>query len=117
MKGNTISNTEEITKETYQQTDANETQRFWAKIWQPKKKYSENAEWMNNITRELEGLDLGPKAEIPTDLLKMTLKKITNLKMQGHYGILGFWFKKLTSIQARQALEMNKLLQIAHVPE
>ena len=39
------------------------------------KKHNEKAEWINNITRVLEGLEVGPKAEIHTDLLKTTLKK------------------------------------------
>ena len=34
------------------------------------KKYNEN-----NITKELEGLEVGPKVEIHVDLLKTTLKK------------------------------------------
>ena len=37
--------------------------------------------------------------------------------MPGHDGIHGFWFKKFTSIHDRLALEMNKCLQTAHVPE
>ena len=54
---------------TYQQPDARETERFWTKIWQPKK-YNEKVEWINHITRELEGLEEGPKAEIHIDLLQ-----------------------------------------------
>ena len=80
------------------------------------KNHNEKAEWINNITREL-GLEEGPKAEIHTDLLKTTLKKISNWKTPGHDGIHGFWFKKFTSIHDRLALEMNKYLQRAHVPE
>ena len=34
------------------------------------------AEWINNIKRELEGLEEGPKAEIHIDLFKTTLKYI-----------------------------------------
>ena len=37
------------------------------------KKYNKKAEWINNMTRELEGLEEGPKAEIHTDLLKTAL--------------------------------------------
>ena len=61
--------------ETYQQPDVKETQRFWTKIWQPKK-HNEKAEWINNMTWEL-GLEEGPKAEIHIDLLKTT-QKISN---------------------------------------
>ena len=39
---------------TYQQPDARETERFWTKIWQPRK-HKEKAEWINNMTKELEG--------------------------------------------------------------
>ena len=38
------------------------------------KKHNEKAEWLNNMTRELEGLEEVPKAEIHIDLLKTTLK-------------------------------------------
>ena len=101
---------------TYQQPDARETERFWTKIWQPKK-HNENAEWINDLTRELEGLEEGPKMEIHIDLLRTTLKRISNWKAPGHDGIHGFWFKKFTSIHDRLALEMNRCLQDAQVPE
>ena len=101
---------------TYQQPDAKETQRFWTKIWQ-RKKHNEKAKWISHMARELEELEESPKAEIHTDLLKMTLKKVSNWKTPGHDGIHGFWFKKFTSIHDGLSLEMNKCLQIAHVPE
>ena len=44
-------------------------------------------------------------------------KKISNWKTPDNDGIHGFWFKKFTSIHHRLALEMNKCLQGAHVPE
>ena len=100
---------------TYQQPDAKETERFWTKIWQ--QKHNENAEWINNITRKLEGLEEGRKTEIHIDLLKTTRKRISNWKTSGHEGIHGFWFKKFTSIHDRVALEMNRCLQGAQVPD
>ena len=54
---------------TYQQLDAKETKQFWTKIWHPKK-YNEKAKWINDMTRELEGLKEGFKAEIHIELLK-----------------------------------------------
>ena len=59
---------------TYQQSDARETERFWTKIWQPKK-HNEKAEWINDMTRKLEGLEEGPKAGIHIELLKKDTKK------------------------------------------
>ena len=55
--------------------------------------------------------------ESHVDLLKTTLKRISNWKAPGHYGIHDFWFKKFTSIHGRLALEINRCLQDAHVPE
>ena len=100
---------------TYQQRDAKETERFWTKIWQPKK-HNENAVGINNITRELERLKEGPITEIHIDLLKTTLKRIPNWKTPGHGGIHGFWFKKSPSVHGILALEMNRCLQGAQVP-
>ena len=100
----------------YQQADAKETERFWTKIWQPKK-HNEKAEWINNMTRELKELKEGSKGEIHIELLKKTLKKISNWKTPGHDGIHGFWFKKFTSIHDRLALEINRCIQDAQVPD
>ena len=102
---------------TYQLPDAKETQRFWTKIWQQKKKHDKRDEWINDITRERERLEEGPKAEILIDLLKTTLKRIPNWKTPGHDGIHGFWFKKFSSIYDRLALEMNRCLQGAQISE
>ena len=101
---------------TYQQPDIKETEWFCTKIWQPKE-HNKNTEWINNITRELDGLEEGPKMEIHVDLLNTTLKRISKWKAPDHDGIHGFWFKKFTSIHGRLALEMNRCLQGAQVPE
>ena len=66
---------------TYQQPDTKKTEQFWTEIWQPKK-HNEKAEWINNITRELEGLEKDPKVEIHINLLKTTLKKYKTGKCQ-----------------------------------
>ena len=69
------------------------------------------------MTRELEGLEEGLKAEIHIKILKETLKKISNWKTPEHDGIHGFWFKKFTSIHDRLALEINRCQQDAQVPD
>ena len=67
--------------------------------------------------KKLDGLEEGPKTEIHIDLLKTTLKRLSNWKTPGHDGIHGFWFKKFTSIHCKLALEMNRCLQGTQVPE
>ena len=79
-------------------------------------KHNKKAEW----NAELEGLEEDLKAEIYKDLinlLKTTLIKISNWKTAGHDGIHSFWFKKFPSIPDRLALEMNRCLRGAHIPE
>ena len=68
--------------------------------------HNEKAEWINNMTRELEELKDGKKEEIHIDLHKMNLK-ISNWIRPGPDGIRDFWFKKITSIYDRLALEMK----------
>ena len=53
-------------------------------------KHNEKAEWINNITRQKDGLEEGSKTEIHIDLLKTTLKRISKWKALGHDGIHGF---------------------------
>ena len=65
----------------------------------------------------MKGLEEGPKTEIHFNLLKTTLKRISNWKTPGHDGIHGYWFKKFTSIHGRLALEMNRCQQGAQVSD
>ena len=51
---------------TCQQPNAREIKQFLTKIWQPREE-NEKVEWINNMTKDLKGLEEGPKAEIPTD--------------------------------------------------
>ena len=44
-------------------------------------------------------------------------KNISDWKKPGRDGIYGFWFKKFTPIHDRLALEMNRCLQDAEVPD
>ena len=45
------------------------------------------------------------------------IKRIPNFKTPSHDRIHGLWFKKFTSIHDRLALEMNRCLQGAQVPD
>ena len=47
---------------------------------------------MNNMKKELQGLEEDPEADLRLELLKATLKKVPNWKTPEHDGIHGFWF-------------------------
>ena len=81
------------------------------------KKYNKKAEWINNMTRDIRRTWRRPKGGNTHRFTQNDTNKISNWKTPGHDGIHGFWFKKFASIHDRLALEMNKCLQRAHVPE
>ena len=61
----------------------------------------------NNMTKELEELEEGSKAEIYLYLVKTTLKNISNWKTPVPDGIHVFWLKKFTSFHDRVALRRS----------
>ena len=85
----------------YQKPDARETERFLTKIWQPRQP-NKKAEWISNMTKELEELKEDSKVELHVNLLKTT-QKISNWRTPGHDGTHGFWFKKFTSIHFKNS--------------
>ena len=72
-------------RKTSQQPDAGETDQ----LPPPKKKHNEKAEWINNKTKVLEGLEEMPKAETHINLLKKTLK---NIKLENTKPWWNTWF-------------------------
>ena len=74
-----------------------EKQQFCCKIWQSRE-HNKKAELINNIAKELKGLEEGSKVKMHINLLRKRLKKISNWKAPGYDGIHGFWFKEFTII-------------------
>ena len=70
------------------QVDGKETEQFLTKILQPKEQ-NKKTNRISNITRELEGFEEGPEAEIYIDLVKTTLK---NTRMEN---ALPWWNTKI----------------------
>ena len=110
MKENSINNWVEMTIKHTNNRMQEKPNNFGLKYGNQKK----NIRKRLNMTWELE-LEEGPKAEIHIDLLKMTLK---NIKMENVRPWWNTWFLvQETSIHDKLALEMNKGLRRAHVPE
>ena len=79
------------------------------------KNITKKAKWINNMTRELEGLE-AQKRKYTSIYSKIYTRKFSNWKTPRHDGIHSFLFKKFTSIHDRLALEMNKCIQRTPVP-
>ena len=74
---------------TNRQLDAKEIKQFWSKIWE-QKEHNKKAEWINNMKKELQGAEEGPKPDIYLESLGVTRKKVLNWKILGHDGIHRF---------------------------
>ena len=79
-KENSINNLEEMTLKHTNNQMQKKPNDFRLKYGS--QKHNEKAEWINNMARELEGLEEGPKVEIHINLLKTTLKKYQTGKHQ-----------------------------------
>ena len=60
------------------QPDAKEAKQLWSKIWEQNKK----ADWVNNMKKELHGLEEGSETDILLELLRATHKKYHSGKLQ-----------------------------------
>ena len=93
------------------QPDAKE-KKNWSKIWE-QKEYNRKAEWINNMKKELQGLEEG----VHLVLLRVTLKKYRIGKFQAMMAYMDSGFKKITFIHERQALQMSRCLEQINIPK
>ena len=93
-----------------------EAEQFWSKIWRPKE-HNKVAEWISNMAKDLKGLKEGPKAEIHIYLLRTTLKKYQIGKRLAMMEYMDSDSRNSLPFMTDLALEMNRCLQKAYVPE
>ena len=100
---------------THQQADARKRNNFVVKYGNQEniaKKLNRKAAWVKGYRFRRR-----TKSENTHRFTQNNTKKISNWKTSSHDGIHGCLFKKSTSIHDRLALEMNRCLQEADVPE
>ena len=73
----------------------------------------QKAELINNMRKELQGLDEKAKAKIHLDSLKATLKNVPDWKTP----VQGYWFKMFSSIHNEQTMEMYRFLDEKDIPD
>ena len=66
-------------------TDTNEVKLFWSKIWEWKE-HNRKAKWINNMEKELHGLEEGLVDNTP-GIAQNNTQKVPNSKALGHDGI------------------------------
>ena len=75
------------------------------------------ADWINNMKKELQGLEKKSWGGYTPRITKSNLRKVPNWKLPGYDGIHGFWFYKVTSIYDRLALQLSGCVEEANIPE
>ena len=73
--------------------------------------------WINNINKELNGLEEDPEVIILLELLSTRLKILSNWNSPSHYGIYRFWFQKSKRINHKLAPALSTYLEATNIPE
>ena len=85
--------------------NAQESKQFWSTIWDNKKEYERNAQWIRKSKAEKDNMK---QNDINiTEMIKEQVKKITIRKSSGPDGVKGYWMKKLIALLERIAKQMD----------
>ena len=86
--------------------NAQASKQFWSNIWDNKKKYERNAQWINKSRAEKDNMK---QNDINiTEMIKEQVKKITIRKSSGPDGVKGYWMKKLIALLERTTKQMDR---------
>ena len=88
--------------------DAKEIRRVWSGIWSIEKEYNSQADWLLDLKRGLNKVNMG-EMEITVEMVKKQ-KKIPNWKTPGRDGVQGHWIKQLSSLYGRIANQLNQII-------
>ena len=95
---------------------AKEATKFWSDIWSKPGKHSADAEWLGRVRRKLSDVEKQTDLLIDVEMLRSGVKRLSNWKAPGPDGVVGFWFKKLTSLHAAMAGKLQLCLEAGKVP-
>ena len=79
-------------------------------------KHSSEAEWLGRVKRKLTNVEKQNDLLIDVEMIRCGVRKLSNWKAPGPDGVVGFWFKKLTSLHAVMAGKLQLCLESGKVP-
>ena len=105
-------NLTETNKYTGNPPNIEEFEDFWANIWETERKINRDANWMNEIKREInnEVKTSHPKPNCSVQKWKQVIIKKKNWSSPGIDGIQNYWIKKMTALWQAEVNEINKYL-------
>ena len=105
-------NLTETNKYTGNPPNIEEFEDFWANIWETEGKINRDANWMNEIKKEInnELKTSHPKPSYSVQKWKEVIIKKKNWSSPGIDGIQNYWIKKMTAVWQAEVNEINKYL-------
>ena len=97
--------------------DASEATEFWRRIWGEESWHDGEAEWLDRVRRSLAGVKEMDDVRVDMESIKAGVKRLSNCKAPGPDGVMGFWFKKLTSLHWSLSVWLGECMQSGEVPE
>ena len=89
--------------------NAEDSKEFWSNIWDSEKEHERNAEWVRELRAEKGNMKQND-INITTEMINEQVKKIPNWKSPGPDGVQGYWLKRLTTLHARIAKQMDNII-------
>ena len=105
-------NLTETNKYTGNPPNIEEFEDLWANIWETEGKINKDANWMNEIKREInnEVKTSHPNPSCSVQKWKEVIIKKKNWSSPGIDGIQNYWIKKMTAVWQAEVNEINKYL-------
>ena len=90
---------------------AKEATKFWSDIWSKPGSHAEDAEWLGRVKEKLSNVEKQTDLSLDVDMIRSGVRRLSNWKAPGPDGVVGFWFKKLTSVHTAMADNLQKCLE------
>ena len=95
---------------------AKDATEFWSNIWSKPHSHDEEAEWLGRVRKKLARVEKQADVVIDVETVRAGVRRLSNWKAPGPDGVVGFWFKKLTTLHPFLAKELEVCLARGVVP-
>ena len=92
-------------------------QIFWRDICSKRKEHHKDAEWLQDVKKELEEDEGQDKFDITKDKMMRVLRKMPNWKVPGPDNVQGYWLKNLTPLHDKLVAYLQDCLDSGVVPD
>ena len=79
-------------------------------MWNVEKEHNKKADWFSDLKNEIVKLEQ-QNVVTSEEKVKKLCSKMPNWKAPGHYGVQGFWIKRLDKMHGRIATQLNEILE------